>query len=193
MSMENRKKSPQVLAIIILLVIVLVLAGYDFFQHKNSTNIKSVQSMRSVTIEIPLLADAGNTLYPGPVSGCDKVIMTDRTIDVTSTSIPSTGDLLNGAFETLFSDNTTWPPIDGPSGYAGNFIHSQTGVTFDHATLDASGVAIVYLKGQFALAGECDDPRAKTQIDYTAMQFPSVKSVVIYLNGTETPLTFSEK
>jgi hypothetical protein len=39
------------------------------------------------------------------------------------------------------------------------------------------------LTGQMSLAGECDDPRFQAQIEYTAKQFPTVKSLAVFVNG----------
>jgi hypothetical protein len=46
-----------------------------------------------------------------------------------------------------------------------------------------SGKATIYLTGTLTQGGECDSPRVKAQLEYTALQFSTVKQVVIYLNN----------
>ena len=62
-------------------------------------------------------------------------------------------------------------------------------LTFDRAVVD-EGTAYIYLEGELSgLAGVCDNPRARIQIEETALQFSTVDTVVLYLNGEETTLT----
>ena len=46
-----------------------------------------------------------------------------------------------------------------------------------------NGEAIIQLSGTFLLGGECDNPRVEAQLTQTAMQFPTVQTVSIYVNG----------
>lgn len=45
------------------------------------------------------------------------------------------------------------------------------------------GTATVHLAGAVLLAGTCDTPRFKAQIEETIRQFPSVKEVAVFING----------
>lgn len=55
------------------------------------------------------------------------------------------------------------------------------------------GVASIYLTGELLLGGVCDDPRAQAQLEQTALQFKTVRSVRIFLNGVPLQQALSEK
>ncbi len=172
-----------------ILIILLIITGsyYVYTLQKNSGNDQPLSSLvpqnsSIARVQIPLLIDSGNANYGGTVIGCDKVVMTDRDVSVT------TGPL-TAVYTALFSDKTPWPPIDSP----GNFISTRDDLKFDHVDI-VQGVANVYLTGSVGpLGGVCDDPRLKAQIEQAALQFPTVLSVQSYLNGVKTDLVFSEK
>ena len=107
----------------------------------------------------------------GASRGCDKVVMVNRPI--TSTTAP-----LTAALNALFALSTT--TVEGWF----NFIpRTRDTLSFDHATVVA-GTANVYLNGSLSgLAGVCDDQRAEIQIEETALQFPTVTRVQLYLNN----------
>src|SRR5947209_7801220 len=46
-----------------------------------------------------------------------------------------------------------------------------------------AGRATVRLAGKLFLGGVCDDPRVEAQLRQTVLQFPSVRSAAIFLNG----------
>ena len=127
----------------------------------------------TATVKIALLSQPAKDSDYTKLQGCDLVTMVDRSI--TSTSMP-----LTASMNALFTKSDPWPYSDT---YSGNFISSQKNLFFDHATVN-SGVAQIYLTGNYSLAGECDDPRISTQITNTALQFSTVKSVQIFLNNS---------
>ena len=112
----------------------------------------------------------------GKKRGCDRVVFVDR-------NVARTEQPLSAALEELFAieqfDVGGWQ----------NFIaKTNETLSFDRATID-DGVASLYLRGKLSgLTGTCDDPRARIQIEETALQFPEVDSVAIYLNGQPTDL-----
>lgn len=130
-------------------------------------------------VKVALLDYTGE--MPGKQRGCDRVILVDRA--VATTTAP-----LNAALRELFSIKET--EVAG----LGNFMpRTAATLSFDKVAIE-NGVAKVYLKGSLSgLAGVCDDPRAKIQIEETALQFPSVKSVELYLDGSRTELQPNEK
>lgn len=127
---------------------------------------------KDMQVKIALLSMPAKDEDVQKLQGCDLVIMTEQTV-------PYTTMPLNAAMRQLFMKLQRWPYDDSHSG---NFISSQKNLYFDKAVL-ADGVAKIYLTGSVSLGGECDDPRLDIVIKNTAMQFPSVKSVQIYLNG----------
>jgi len=55
-----------------------------------------------------------------------------------------------------------------------------------HLSIDSLNIvnreAIIKLKGTFTLGGVCDDPRAKAQLEETALQFNTIDRVSIFIN-----------
>ena len=113
----------------------------------------------------------------GPKIGCnDSVVLTPVTI-------PYTTQPLHAAFQELFKL--------GEQKDAYNAIQlmqkqpdQAKRLSFNTATIDNSGLAKIYLKGEMTgLGGVCNPPRVQAQIEQTALQFPTVKSVETYLNN----------
>lgn len=186
----------------VLVVIILAIVVYNTFSNKREiANLQDKfvnnDSQQQVT-DIPVGTSTGSTsnqvtkikialLDPsqtlaGTEYGCDRVVMHER-------SIPATTAPLTAALKELFADRKPWPP---ESGKVGNFIGAQPNLEFDRVSI-TNGVAQIYLKGQTNLAGVCDHPRFKAQLESTAKQFSTVTSVEYYLNGVKNDLTFSER
>lgn len=129
-------------------------------------------------VKIAFLIDSQDLSYRGAgvVVGCDKAVLVER--QIVPTTMP-----LNAAMKLLFNDKTPWPYKEGVPG---NFIGGRPDfpLTFSKATLQ-DGVAKIYIYGNVGLAGVCDDPRLTSQVEQTAFQFLSVKSVKIYVNDKE--------
>jgi spore germination protein GerM len=91
--------------------------------------------------------------------------------------VPPTRNPLTAALQSLFAirDQTY-----GQSGLY-NALYRST-LQVDRVVV-SQGVATIWLTGQFNLGGECDNPRVAAQLDQTALQFATVKNVVIYVNG----------
>ena len=51
------------------------------------------------------------------------------------------------------------------------------------AAITRQGTAEIRLRGSIDVSSACDAARARAQLEQTALQFPSVKRVSIYLNG----------
>lgn len=115
-----------------------------------------------------------------PERGCDDVVMIDRQIE--PTTMP-----LTRSIELLFSIDDT--NINGARHFIPNTADT---LKFDRAEV-INGVAKIYLTGRLSgLAGVCDNPRTAIQIEETALQFVTVDSVQLYLNGEPTDLIPSE-
>jgi hypothetical protein len=132
-----------------------------------------------VNIYLIALEDNGQT---GEKIGCgDSVIPVKRTISATKTP-------LQAAYKELLSIKTR---DYGQSGFY-NSLYSSA-LTFKSANIDARGKATVQLTGQVSLGGVCDSPRFKAQLEKTAMQFPTVKSIFITINDKPLDEILSEK
>lgn len=58
----------------------------------------------------------------------------------------------------------------------------QSNLTYLGGELDGSTITI-YLSGQFMLSGVCDIPRAKAQLEFTAMAASGATSAQVFVNG----------
>ena len=58
-------------------------------------------------------------------------------------------------------------------------------LTLASVSITRQGTAVIRLRGSIDIAGACDVARSRAQIERTALQFPSVKRVTIYLNGAK--------
>lgn len=122
-------------------------------------------------VKIFMVEMAGAEPFTGPTIGCgDRLVPVNR--DVKGQAV------LKAALEDLFSIKTGFY---GESGFYNSL--SQSNVKVDSAVIDASGKATVKLSGTLMSAGTCDDPRIQEQIKATVMQFSTVKSAVITING----------
>lgn len=112
----------------------------------------------------------------GEQRGCDRVVLVER-------NVPQTRAPLTAALQELFSLDQA--SVDGWQ----NFIaETNETLAFERAAVQ-QGTASIYLSGELSgLGGVCDDPRARIQIEETALQFSTVDSVAIYLNGQRTDL-----
>jgi hypothetical protein len=176
-----------------IVVIVCIVLGILWFSYSArnadqmaTTTPISIASTTSTTevgaissVKIALLDTEGTT--DGKSRGCDKVVLVDR--QVAPTSAP-----LSAALKELFSISTTTV-----SGWFNFIDRTNETLMFDHVTV-ATGTANVYLTGELSgLSGVCDDPRTQIQIEETALQFPTVSQVKIFLNEKETNITPSQK
>ncbi len=113
----------------------------------------------------------------GKERGCDYVTFISR--DVAPTTAP-----LTAALQELFVIDQ-----ERIGGHFHFLARTNDTLSFDRVTI-TDGMARVYLTGELSgLAGVCDNPRARIQIEETALQYETVSDVEIYLNGEVTDLT----
>lgn len=128
------------------------------------------------TVKIALLASPDLFDYKNePRLDCDALVFVTK-------EVKRTPKILNETLKVLFSDQFDYgfPPA--------NFIATQTELNFESAVIE-NGVAKVFLTGKTTISkDECDSKRIGNQIRETAKQFPTVKTVEIYLNGDKTEL-----
>ncbi len=130
---------------------------------------------QTAQIKIALLDTTGSGT--GKSRGCDNIVLATRTI-------PATSSPLTAAMQALFAE----PEGTQPSTQYNFIARTKNTLKFERATV-ASSTAYIYLTGSLSgLAGVCDDPRAQAQIEETALQFPTVTKVELYLNGTPATL-----
>lgn len=124
--------------------------------------------------KIPLLVEVSDDLkIEGPKRGCDTVLMIER--NIASTPAP-----LTSAYQELFSFKKDF------DFYSANFLAKKhPNLKFREVKIE-NKIARVYLSGQMEnLTNKCDSQRAQIQIEETALQYPTVEAVEIFLNGTQ--------
>lgn len=135
-----------------------------------SSSVVGSPSSQQTTVKLYFLAleDQGKS---GQKIGCG-----DSLVPI-SVEIPQTPAVLKSAYEKLFSLKDRFY---GQSGLY-NALY-QSNLELESVTI-TNNTALVRLTGNFQLGGECDNPRVKAQLEQTALQFESVKSVEITING----------
>lgn len=121
-----------------------------------------------VKIFLIALNDGGKS---GPTVGCgDSAVAVERQIAPTSA-------VLTAALNELLSLH------DRSYGESGlyNALY-QSDLHLKRVDL-VNGMATIQLTGKLSLGGECDDPRVAAQITNTALQFATVRSVAVRVNG----------
>ena len=107
----------------------------------------------------------------GPLIGCGDSLVATTTAPVRFT------DQVRPSIETLLANKSR---DVGLSGLV-NALY-QSSLTYAGGELDGSTITI-HLNGQFMLGGVCDIPRAKAQLEYTAMSAAGATSARVFVNG----------
>lgn len=118
-------------------------------------------------LQIPLVIDGGTI-------GCGADLF------FAPHAIPKTVTPLDATYKLLF-DLKAQPEI--PEDGFRNIVAVYDRLFYDKVTL-SNGNARVYLKGNLYGPGHCSLPELRAQISQAALQFESVESVEVYLNGT---------
>ena len=113
----------------------------------------------------------GDNGISGPKIGCGDSLVATTTAPVRFTDQvgPSVGALLANKSRDV-----------GMSGLV-NVLY-QSNLTYVAGELNGSTITI-WLSGQFMLGGVCDIPRAKAQLEYTAMAASDATSARVFVNG----------
>jgi hypothetical protein len=117
----------------------------------------------------------------GKLVGCGDSVV------ATNVEVPYTTGVLKAAMTKLLSIK------DQNYGQSGlyNALYQSSLKISSLALKD--GVATIHLTGKVTLDGECDNPRVQAQLEQTALQFSTVKKVVIYINNVELTKALSLK
>jgi len=113
----------------------------------------------------------GDNGVSGPKIGCGDSLVATTTAPVTFT------DQVGPSIKTLLANKSR---DIGMSGLI-NVLY-QSSLTYLGGELDGSTITI-WLSGQFMLGGVCDIPRAKAQLEYTAMSASGATSAQVFVNG----------
>lgn len=121
-----------------------------------------------VKVFLIALEDGGRS---GKKIGCD-----DSVIPVQVAIAPTRG-VLQAALEELLSLKEAYY---GQSGLY-NALY-QSDLKLDSVSIE-QGKAIIHLSGTMMLGGVCDNARVEAQLEETALQFPTVSQVSVFVNG----------
>lgn len=173
-----------VIGIIVVIAILLLIIFWNplsnalnLNQNQNGEDSAEVDSIQLAMLDYEGVGEEST----GPVRGCDRLVF--LAMNISPTTMP-----LTAAMEELFA-------IGGENIEGWNNFIAQTNDTlsFDRAEV-RDGTAHIYLEGELSgLRGVCDNPRAAIQITETALRFPTVDNVQLYLNGEPTDLIPSEQ
>lgn len=134
----------------------------------SSVLVPALSAQTTIKLYFVALEDMGKS---GKKIGCeDSIVAVSRTV-------PSSAAPLGAALRELLSIR------DRNYGQSGLYnALAQSTLTLDKVVV-TGGKAEIRLSGTMTLAGACDSPRVEAQIRETALQFPSVKTVAIWING----------
>jgi hypothetical protein len=124
------------------------------------------QRNREVKVYLVVLGDNGKM---GKKIGCeDSLVAVTRTIKANAAP-------LKAAIQELLST----PPETGNNPKLQNFWKGRN-LRVRSVSIRKS-TATIYLTGEVFVAGICDEPRIKSQVEETAKQFPNVKRVKVFI------------
>ena len=126
------------------------------------------EQVAPLTIYYVAIDDQG---ISGPLIGCGDSLIATTTAPVRFT------DQVRPSIETLLANKSR---DVGMSGLV-NVLYQST-LTYVAGELNGSTITI-WLTGQFMLGGVCDIPRAKAQLEYTAMAASGATSAQVFVNG----------
>ncbi|OOP65254.1 hypothetical protein BMF89_00350 [Arthrobacter sp. SRS-W-1-2016] len=121
-----------------------------------------------MTVYYVAIGDNGTS---GPITGCGDSLVATTTAPVRFT------DQVGPSIRTLLANKNR---AVGLSGLV-NVLY-QSNLTYLGGELDGSTITI-YLSGQFMLSGVCDIPRAKAQLEFTAMAASGATNARVFVNG----------
>ena len=125
---------------------------------------------KPLTLKVFLIAMNDNGVS-GKLVGCGDSAV------AANVQIPYTTGVLRAALNKLLSIK------DKNYGQSGLYnVLYQSNLQISALALK-SGVATIHLTGKMTLGGECDNPRVQAELEETALQFSTVKSVSIYINN----------
>ena len=146
----------------------------------NSVTISTGRAARGQEVKLFLIAveDAGRS---GKKIGCDdSVVAVTRELRPTRTP-------LKAAIEELLRI----PRSYGSEPELYNALH-QSELRLESVSIRRD-VARLNFAGRLVTGGVCDSPRVQAQIEETALQFPTVKKVKVFINGTPLSEYLSER
>ncbi len=162
-------------------------AGISLVSQKTTSKTKTVYptvtpantAVSNVKIYLIALNDNGKS---GKATGCgDSVVAIQR--DILPTTAP-----LRASLEQLFASKDQY--------YGQSKLYNalyQSNLLIDYIEVNKGGIASIELAGSYKLGGVCDGPRFVSQIQQTVLQFKTITSANILVNGKPLEQIASEK
>ena len=136
-----------------------------------ATSLPSLTPASNTQIIKIYLVAIGDNGVSGTKIGCDDSLIS---VDV---GIPPTAGVLRAALSELLAVDSEFY---GDSGLYNALYQSNLEIG-DLSVIN--GLAKIYLTGDLMLGGVCDHPRVEAQLNAIALQFSTVSSVEIFING----------
>jgi len=136
-----------------------------------ATSLPSLTPASNTQIIKIYLVGIGDNGTSGTKIGCDDSLIA---VDV---GIPPTAGVLRAALSELLAIDSDFY---GDSGLYNALYQSNLEIG-DLSVIN--GLARIYLTGDLMLGGVCDHPRVEAQLNAIALQFTTVSSVEIFING----------
>lgn len=176
-----------------ILIVIIFIGAFWFLKISQKNKVINTTSPSSSQIPSPATSNTTNSkinIYmiaendggkSGKLIGCgDSVVAAVREIKPTEA-------VLTAAYQELLSQKSR---AYGESGLVNSL--SESNLTLESASVK-DGKATINLTGNIIVAGVCDNPRIEAQLNETALQFPTVQQVEIFVSGKNLKDILSQK
>ncbi len=163
-------------------------AAVSFFLLRTTNPTRTVRPKDNLTeTGFPKMKVKAYVIATGDNGKLGKLVGCGDSLVPIIVEIGPTKDLIRGGLDGLFSLKEKSPE---ELGYYNSLSNSDLSVD---KVIQTEKHGDVYLTGSIQLGGACDEPRLKEQITQTALQFPAMTTVTIYLNGVLLDEAISQK
>jgi hypothetical protein len=181
MRFQLRRRYPPILVALVVISWITGSAPVHATGLRHEANTSSQARPGFVTSVRIYLVAIGAAHGAGIHIGCgDSLVAVTR-------PVPATTAPMSAALRLLLRNHRRYY---GQSGLYNALYQSRLSL---HSARVAAGRAVIRLTGRLQLGGVCDDPRIRAQLRHTALQFPTVHTVQIYVNNVPLSRMLSEK
>ena len=157
---------------------LMALLLFPFAGVAQGSTVQRRAAGREVKVFLIAIDDGGKA---GRKVGCNDSVVAVRRV------VPRASTPLRAALEELLR----LPAQSGAGGQMHNALH-QPKLRLGRVLI-RRGEAVIHLSGMLTTGGTCDAPRVQAQLEETARQFPTVRRVKVYVNGTPLSAYLSER
>lgn len=165
----------------ILTGVILLAAGCQKAVIENNQTAPAIQTGNTEKMKVKVFVIANDNGESGKKIGCgDSVLGLDREVEKSATPLKASLEALLAIKDDYIGESGLYTAL------------GKSNLKLDSAEIN-NGKAIIKLSGDLVIGGVCDSPRVEAQIRETAMQFSTVKSADILLNGKTLSSYLSDK